>query len=176
MKNPEQQSQRKLKADRGIHEVYMFSLIVKGIGALAETMLGTVLLFSANIVNLVLNLIENELIDDPNDFIATHFHNVLNPSPEMQVYGGLYLGSHGVVKLFLIVGLLRNKLWAYPASLAVFALFIVYQLIRYTRTHSVWLLVLTVLDIIVMWLIWHEYRQVLARSDIKRSSEQNNGQ
>jgi uncharacterized membrane protein len=105
-------------------------------------------------------LVNNELLDDPNDFLSTHFKEVLNPSPEAQVFGGLYLLSHGVVKLFLIIGLWRNKLWAYPAAISVFALFILYQLVRFARTHSVWLLVLTVLDIIVIWLIWHEYRRV----------------
>ena len=69
----------------------------------------------------------------------------------------LYLLSHGVIKLFVIIGLLQQKLWYYPTALVIFGLFIVYQLYRFSFTHSPWLLVLTVLDIIVMWLTWHEY-------------------
>jgi uncharacterized membrane protein len=68
--------------------------------------------------------------------------------------------SHGVVKLALVVGLLRNKLWAYPASLIALGLFIVYQLYRYSYTHGIGLIVLTAFDVFVMWLIWHEYRLV----------------
>ncbi|MFD2029898.1 DUF2127 domain-containing protein [Ancylobacter dichloromethanicus] len=76
--------------------------------------------------------------------------------------------SHGAVKkFFLVVGLLRGKLWSYPASLIVLGLFIVYQLYRFSYTHGVGLIILTVFDVFVMGLIWHEYslvrRHVLTR-------------
>ena len=38
------------------------------------------------------------------------------------------------------------------------SLFIVYQLYRYVDTHAFDLVVLTVFDLIVIGLIWHEYR------------------
>jgi uncharacterized membrane protein len=66
--------------------------------------------------------------------------------------------SHGVVKLWLIIGLLRQKLWYYPLAAAVFGLFIVYQLYRYSFTNSLWLLVLSAVDVAVIALTWHEYR------------------
>ncbi len=156
------------KREKGIHEVYMISIGLKGAFALLQIVLGLMLLYTKSVVEFILELVQNELIEDPNDFFATHFRSILNPSPEAQVFGGLYLLSHGAIKLVLIVGLLRNKLWAYPASLAVFALFILYQMIRYFRTYSVWLLVLTVLDLIVMWLIWHEYRRALKSAEQKQ--------
>jgi len=71
-----------------------------------------------------------------------------------------YLLSHGIVKVFLVIGLLRNKLWAYPVSLVVLGVFIVYQLYRFSYTHGFGLMVLTVFDVVVMGLIWHEYRLV----------------
>nr|WP_258171938.1 DUF2127 domain-containing protein [Burkholderia contaminans] len=40
----------------------------------------------------------------------------------------------------------------------VFGLFIGYQVYRFTFTHSVWLLLVTALDIVVIALTWHEYR------------------
>jgi predicted membrane protein DUF2127 len=48
----------------------------------------------------------------------------------------------------------------YPASLVVLALFIAYQVYRYTYAPSIGLIVLTVLDLVVMALVWHEYRLV----------------
>jgi uncharacterized membrane protein len=60
----------------------------------------------------------------------------------------------------LVVGLLRGKLWSYPASLAALGLFMVYQVYRYSYTHSFGLLVLTVFDAAVMVLIWHEWKIV----------------
>jgi uncharacterized membrane protein len=61
------------------------------------------------------------------------------------------------VKVALVVGLLKEKLWAYPASLVVMSLFVLYQLYRFSYTHGFGLIVLTVFDVIVMILIWHEY-------------------
>jgi uncharacterized membrane protein len=40
----------------------------------------------------------------------------------------------------------------------VFALFIIYQLYRFSFAHSVWLLVITILDIVVIWITWREYK------------------
>jgi uncharacterized membrane protein len=56
-----------------------------------------------------------------------------------------------------VIGLLRNKLWSYPASLIVLSLFIVYQVYRFSYTYSIGLIALSVLDLIVMGLICHEY-------------------
>jgi uncharacterized membrane protein len=81
-------------------------------------------------------------------------------SVSSQHFYAFYLLSHGLVKVALVIGLLRNKLWAYPASLVVLSLFIVYQVYRYSYTHSMGLIVLTVFDVFVMFLIWHEYRLV----------------
>jgi uncharacterized membrane protein len=75
-----------------------------------------------------------------------------------QYFTAFYLFSHGVVKLFLIAGLLRERLWYYPLAMIVFAFFIMYQLYRFSFTHSVWLFVITILDMVVIWLTWREYK------------------
>jgi uncharacterized membrane protein len=59
-----------------------------------------------------------------------------------------------------VIGLLRDQLWSYPASLVVLGLFIVYQVYRYIYSLSVGLIFLTVLDLVLMGLVWHEYRLV----------------
>ena len=58
----------------------------------------------------------------------------------------------------VVVGLLREKLWAYPACFVVFGAFIAYQLYRYSFTHDVGLILLSILDAFVILLAWHEYR------------------
>jgi uncharacterized membrane protein len=40
------------------------------------------------------------------------------------------------------------------------AAFIAYQMYRFLFTHSLWLIALTVLDLIVAFLIWREYQEV----------------
>ena len=60
--------------------------------------------------------------------------------------------------LWLIAGLLRERLWYYPIALAAFALFVLYQLYRFDMTGSLWLLVVTAVDVVVIALTWHEFR------------------
>jgi uncharacterized membrane protein len=50
-----------------------------------------------------------------------------------------------------------NKLWAYPLTIFVFAAFCVYQIHRYTHTHSVTLILLTLFDLALIYLTWREY-------------------
>ena len=57
-----------------------------------------------------------------------------------------------------MLALLSRKLWAYPATFAVLTAFIAYQLYRYTFTHDIGLIAITLLDLIVMALAWNEYR------------------
>jgi uncharacterized membrane protein len=40
----------------------------------------------------------------------------------------------------------------------VFALFIGYQIYRYTFTHSILLLLITAVDLVVIAFTWHEYK------------------
>jgi uncharacterized membrane protein len=83
-----------------------------------------------------------------------------NYTVSTQHFYAFYLLSHGIIKVALVIGLLRDKLWAYPASLVVLGIFIVYQLYRFSYTQGFGLIVLTVFDVIVMGLIWHEYRLI----------------
>ncbi|MFP3616230.1 DUF2127 domain-containing protein, partial [Paraburkholderia sp. SIMBA_050] len=77
-------------------------------------------------------------------------HTVQHLSIGAQKFAAIYLVGHGIIKLWLIVGLLRQRLWYYPVSIIVFGLFISYQVYRYTFTQSVWLLLVTALDIVII--------------------------
>jgi uncharacterized membrane protein len=147
--------------ERRIHQIFEISVLLKGAHALIECIGGLILAFvsTSAIQNLVNSFTQDDLIEDPNDFVATHLLSLAQDfTVSTQHFYAFYLLSHGLIKAFLVVGLLRNKLWAYPASLVVLGLFIVYQLYRYSYTNSFGLIVLTVFDLVVMALIWHEYR------------------
>ncbi|MQB43832.1 DUF2127 domain-containing protein [Rhizobium sp. ICMP 5592] len=149
--------------ERRIHQLFEISVLLKGAHALIECIGGIALalISTDTIVHLVNLLTQDELIKNPNDFIATHLLSwAQNFSLTTKHFYAFYLLTHGLVKVLLVIGLLKGKLWAYPASLAALGLFIVYQLYRFTETHGVGLLVLTAFDLVVMVLIWHEYRLV----------------
>ena len=147
--------------EKRIHQIFQLSVLIKGAFAVIECAAGVTfaLVSTSSIKNFVDMLTQEELIENPKDFIATHLLAAAqNFSVETKNFYAFYLFGHGIVKLLLVIGLLRNKLWSYPASLIILGLFIVYQLYRFSYTHGAGLIVLTVFDIFVMGLIWHEYR------------------
>jgi uncharacterized membrane protein len=100
-----------------------------------------------------------ELIEEPGSHIAAWANSsVADLGAGSRTFVTIYLISHGVIKLGLIWAMLRGKMWAYPWSMWVIGGFIAYQLYRLAFTHSMTLIVLSVLDAIVVYLIWHEYR------------------
>lgn len=146
--------------ERRIHQIFEVSVMLKGAHALVECLGGIALaLISTNTIAALANrFTQDELIEDPHDFVATHLLIwAQNFSVSTKTFYAFYLLSHGAVKIFLVVGLLRGKLWSYPASLFVLGLFIVYQVYRFSYTQGAGLIILTVFDIVVMGLIWHEY-------------------
>ncbi len=147
--------------EKNIHRVFEVVVVLKGIHAVIEIISGFIVLFITQnfITNVIFSVTQEELIEDPKDFIAHYLINSVQQfSISSQHFAALYLLSHGIIKTILAFGLLKEKLWAYPASLGVFGLFIIYQLYRFSFTFSIWLLVLTVIDLIIVALTWHEYK------------------
>jgi uncharacterized membrane protein len=103
-------------------------------------------------------LTQHELARDPHDFIATRLLRASHDLNRTQTFGALYLLAHGLVKIVLVYGLLKNLRWAYPASLAFLGVFIAYQLYRIALAPSIGLSLLTIFDAFIMWLVWREYR------------------
>jgi uncharacterized membrane protein len=156
--------------ERRVHQVFLLSILLKGAHAVIECAGGLALaLISTGTIARLVNLVtQEELIEDPNDILATHLLGwAQNFSVASKHFYAFYLLSHGVVKLLLVIGLLKGKLWSYPASLVVFGLFIIYQLYRFSYTHGAGLIALTVLDLLVMFLIWHEYNLVRRHLPVK---------
>ncbi len=147
--------------EKNIRLIFIISVMLKGISATLEIIGGILFFFTGAITSLVHFLVQGELAEDPADRIANFLQQYIPYlAQHSQLFTAFYLLSHGVVKIFLVVGLLRNKLWAYPLAIVVFLLFIVYQVYRYIHTHSVFLIMLTILDLLVVWLTWHEYKTI----------------
>ena len=156
-------SMRKLLDEKNVHVAFEISLAFKGAFALAEIATGIFAYFVTQqfLVGLVHFITVEELTEDPRDFVANYLlHAAQDLSVSSQRFTSLYLLSHGVVKLWLIIGLWRKKPSYYPAAMGVFGLFILYQVYRYSFTHSLALLFLTVLDAIVIGLTWLEYQHL----------------
>jgi uncharacterized membrane protein len=147
--------------ERRVHQIFVVSVLFKGMHALIEIVGGLALYLTstATILAWMNRFSQGELIEDPNDWIA---RQVLKFGQHFSVaehnFYAFYLLSHGIIKSVLVIGLLRERLWAYPASFAVFGAFIAYQLYRFTFTHDIGLILLSIFDLFVIYLAVHEYR------------------
>jgi uncharacterized membrane protein len=147
--------------EKRIHQIFVASVLFKGVHALIEIVGGVALYLISTewIVHTINRFSRDQQIDDPDDWVANHLLEFARTfSVEQHHFYAFYLLSHGIIKSILIVGLLREKLWAYPASFGVFGAFNAYQLYRYSFTHDFALILLSIFDLFVIYLAVHEYR------------------
>jgi uncharacterized membrane protein len=146
-----------------VHRAFQIGIFLKGLDGLLEVIGGALVLAikPRTLSKVVMVLFSRELSEDPTDIVANFLvHAAHHFSVETKVFASLYLLSHGVIKMFLVVSLWKGKLWSYPTAIVFFILFILYQLYRYTYTHSSWLIFLTIVDLFVVLLTWIEYKHV----------------
>ncbi len=119
---------------------------------------------------IVIALTQHELMEDPDDWIATSLRHALSHlSVSGKLFGAIYLLVHGCLKIFLVVSLLYDKLWAFPLATTILTAFIGYQIYRIGLHFSWWLISLTSLDIVVVFFIWREYGYVRRRDGQMRN-------
>ena len=147
--------------EKRIHQIFDVSVSLKGLHAIIEIIGGLALYLTSTetIIGWINRLSQGELTEDPHDWIATHAMKFGdNFSVAQHHFYAFYLLSHGMIKGVVVIGLLKEKLWAYPASFIVFGAFIAYQLYRYSWTHDFGLILLSIFDLFVIALAVHEYR------------------
>jgi len=143
-------------------KTFTVSLYLKAADGLLECLGGLLLLFlKPDQINSIARwLTQHELSTDPKDFIARHIlksaHSLTSAS---LIFGALYLLSHGILKIVLVIEVLRQKLWAYVGLIVVTSGFIIYQVYRLTYKFSVGLLLLTLFDALVVYLTGKEYHK-----------------
>lgn len=141
--------------------LFRYSVLLKGLNAAFEIAGGIALWFISpqQIVYWAKLLTHNELVEDPRDLISNYLrHAASHISIAGEHFIVLYLLAHGVIKMVLVVALLGNKLWGYPAAIAVFGGFITYQVYLLALYGGLGLIALTIFDAVVIVLIWLEYR------------------
>lgn len=153
------------RREQFIDRWFTISVFLKGLISFFEIVVGVAVLLIPpdEVVGFLVDMSQDALADNPHAFFATHsLHALQHLPPLAQGFIAAYLISRGLIKLLLVIALLKNKLWAYPASLAVLGLFVLYQLIEIAKAHSPVVILLTVFDLAVMWFIWREYKMVKA--------------
>jgi uncharacterized membrane protein len=136
---------------RRLHQLFLLSVVAKGVHALVE-LAGGIALYCFSTDAILRWLWE---ASRSSDLVARFAHSFSHREHEFYAF---YLVSHGIVNGAIVAGLLLRKRWSYYATFVVLTLFIAYQLHRYSYTHDVGLIVISVIDLIVMALAWNEYR------------------
>jgi len=145
-----------------LDRAFEIGIVLKGLDGLLETIGGVLLLAvtPAQINRFVRWITQHELSQDPHDYIANHLLRYANGLTSHTVmFAAIYLLVHGLVKVFLVGALLRNKIWAYPWLIAVLIAFIAYQLYEISIKPTAGLIGLTIFDALITWLTWREWRK-----------------
>ncbi|VVB79384.1 Uncharacterised protein [uncultured archaeon] len=149
--------------DREIFETFRVLTFFKFLFALSEFIAGIVIFAIGrnNLVNFVISVAQRELLEDGNGSIAGYIVNLAqNFSIKAEIFIALYLIIHGIVKIILLYGVWNRKKIAYPVSILVFSLFLIYQIRLYLTNFSSWLLVLSVIDLAYVALLIFEFLTV----------------
>jgi uncharacterized membrane protein len=151
---------------RALKRLFDLGALFKGAEGLLELVAGVWLAFDPAIVHtLLFRLASRELLHDPADRIAhalRHLADSITPGAER--FAVMYLVAHGIVKVVLAVGLLRERRWAFPFGIVLLLLFAAYQVYRFSHTHAPLLPVLAALDAAIAWLVWREGRVRFGRT------------
>ncbi len=148
-----------------LDRTFEIGIILKGLDGVIE-LAGAMLiaLVPAHvIVRFVTHLTERELIKDPNDFVAGH---ILQYANELvghdKWFATFFLLSHGLIKIVLVFGLLRNLAWAYPFAFITLGAFTIYQFWLILTNPTIGIFLLTLFDLFIIWLTWREYQKFKA--------------
>ena len=142
------------------HWLFELGVVIKGIDGVLEIIGGLLLsLISTRSINaFLIFLTQHELSQDRDDVISNMLIHFVSGHIGSKTFGAIFLLSHGILKVFLVYNLLRERLWVFPVAMGVMEAFILYQLYRVHAHHSFGLLVLTALDLFVLLFVWKEYQ------------------
>lgn len=69
-----------------------------------------------------------------------------------------YLAFHGIVNLILVEGIWFRRQWAYSKAMRILLFFFAYECFRLLFVWSYWLFIITLYDLVVILLLYNEYR------------------
>lgn len=137
--------------------------MLKGFNGVWETLTGIVFLSVGKeaMSGFFMRLMSHELLEDPHDSVIQFFtQTISNTSHATEVFAAVYILFHGLLNLFLVFQLQKQRHWAYGFTIGATILFMVYQVHRIFLYHSTFLIALTIFDCVYIYLAWSEYKRV----------------
>lgn len=154
---------------------YEIGVILKGVDGLVELLVGILLLIAPRMPHDALHAVKSELVEHSTPlraFVAGYVQNLDNRLVQSGVtFLVLFLILHGVVKLVLVYCLLRRIHRAYPYALAVLIAFLGYQVYTLIVAPTIGMAVLTVIDAVIIVLVYKEYREIRPSAGAGRAED-----
>ena len=154
-----------------VHRAFWLSLFLKGLDGALQLLGGlVVILFEPGTLGKAYRWLTRFLMGKTSnnaeaDFIkdAAHSFHI-----SIEVLVCIYLLSHGIIKVLLVYGLLKEKLWVFPAALVGFGFFLTLEIYRIYQ-HFYWaILVLMCIDVFVVTMVILEWRKVKAQITLQQ--------
>lgn len=150
-----------LKPHGLFHDLFDIVIVLKALNGFAEIAIGmTLLLLKVGaILEWVQWLTQSELLQDPHDLLATFLeHWAMNFRHDAQIFSGVYLVAHGVVKLTIAILLFKERPWVFPLGLILFTALVAFSL-HHLSIHWSWALAGFILfDLFTIVIIAKEWR------------------
>lgn len=119
----------------------------------------------APLIEVVTTLMKHELVQSPSDILYTFITRTLSDHPlHITYFLALYFIFWGVLDMVLSYNLIKHRLWAFSVSFLLIGVFVFYEVIRFSHTHSFILLGVILVDIIILWLTWREHKKLKSQS------------
>ena len=106
-------------------------------------------------------LMAHEITGKTGDAVLEHIYTFFEIHDFTVTYFiAIYFLFWGSVEIVLAFCLLKKIEYAFPVTMGLIMLFICYGAFRYTHTHSLVLVGVLVIDIVIVYLINHEYKNL----------------
>ncbi len=149
-------------AARLAHWMFVVTLLGKGLLGVTQVLAAVAILagMARYVPGVARWFFGEHLAQHPDNFIASHAIALADslPSAETGFYAAYFL-LHGLLHLGVVVALLAGVLWAYPAAIALLGGFIALQMAEWLHVGGPLLLVLSALDLFVIYLTVIEWQR-----------------
>lgn len=146
-----------------LDKIFEGGIIIKGATGLFEFLGGTLLFFvdPAKLQHFLTAVTARVFVDEPRSTLGAFLlHSAQHINLGNRWFAVAYLWIHAGVKLVAVFGLLRNQLWAYPFSLITLGILMIYQVYSIIVHVHIGMVLLTIFDVFILWLIWREWGKV----------------
>ncbi len=143
------------------HRLFVLTIAAKGVLGVIQLATAMVLYFGAlqKLPSFAQWLVRNELAENPTDYIALKILQIAGRAPATDVsFYTTYFAAHGLLHIAVVAALLAGVRWAYHAAIIVLSLFVIYQVVEWFAVGGFMLIVLTVIDLAVIYLTVRERR------------------